>query len=71
MIMNKDTTEHTCNACNKTFRNIQCINYHIKVENGHTAIKKTAEKQFIYIATQILSQCSYFVLEKTVLPCWL
>ena len=44
MIMNKDTTEHPCNACNKTFRKIQCLKFHIKTEDVHTAIKQPAEK---------------------------
>ena len=59
MIMNKATTVHTCNACNKTLRKIQYLKKHIKAENVHTLIKKSAEKQTLNIATQIVSQCSY------------
>ena len=58
MINNKDTTEHTCNACNKTLRKIQYLKKHIRAENVHTVIKQSAEKQTLYNATQIVSQCS-------------
>ena len=58
MIMNKDTTEHTCNACNTTFRKIQCLKYHIKAKDTHTSKKQPAEKQSLYIATKIVSLCS-------------
>ena len=30
---------YTCNACNETFRKIQCLEHHVKAENVHTAIK--------------------------------
>ena len=35
MITNKVTTIHTCNACNKTLRKIQCLKKHIKAESVH------------------------------------
>ena len=51
--MNKDNTEHTCNAHNKISRKIKCPTYHIKTEDVHTAIKLTAKKQSLYIVTKI------------------
>ena len=53
IIMNKETAEHTCNACNKTLKKIQYLKKHIKAENVHTV-----EKLTFYSATQIVSQCS-------------
>ena len=48
MIMNKDTKEYTCNACNKTFRKIKCLKYHIKTEDVHTAAYCDREAKFIH-----------------------
>ena len=36
--MNKDTTEHTRNACNRKYRKVPCLKYHIKTEDVNTAI---------------------------------
>ena len=39
MIVNKNTTVHTRNACNKTFRKKLYLRLHIRSENGLTAMK--------------------------------
>ena len=39
IIMNKETSVHTCNACNKTLREIKYLKKHIRAENVHTVIK--------------------------------
>ena len=56
MIMNKDTKEHTCNACNTELIKVLCLKYHIKTEDVNTAILQPAKKPSLYIATQIVSQ---------------
>ena len=38
-IINKETSEHTCNACNTTLRKIQYLKKHIREENVLTVIK--------------------------------
>ena len=51
MIMKKDTTVNTCNACNKTFRIFLYLRLHIKSENGLTAKKQSAKKTTLQSAT--------------------
>ena len=50
MIMNKDTAVHTCNGCNKTFKNIY-LKLHIQSEKSLTAMKQSAKKQTFQSAT--------------------
>ena len=39
MIMNKDTTVHTCNGCNKTLKKYIYLRLHIQSEKSLTAMK--------------------------------